>query len=196
MTSDAPTASPHADSSAALTRVFREEWGQVLATLIRLVGDFDLAEEVLQEATVVALERWPVDGVPAKPGGWLLTTARRKALDRLRREANREAKQRAAYMLATRDADDEVEMSVIRDDQLRLIFTCCHPALATEAQVALTLRTLGGLSTREIARAFLVPETSRTASHPTMCSPRGCPRFSPSCTSSSTRDTAPRPATS
>jgi RNA polymerase sigma-70 factor (ECF subfamily) len=160
MTSDAPTASAQADSSAALARVFRQEWGQVLATLIRLVGDFDLAEEVLQEATVVALERWPVEGVPSKPGGWLLTTARRKAVDRLRREANREAKQQAAYMLASRDADDEVEMSVIRDDQLRLIFTCCHPALATEAQVALTLRTLGGLSTREIARAFLVPEAS------------------------------------
>jgi RNA polymerase sigma-70 factor (ECF subfamily) len=144
-----------------IARAFREERGQVLATLIRILGDFDLAEDALQEATVAALERWPADGMPDKPGAWLLTAARRKAVDRVRREAKRGDKQRAAHDL-TEDASDgeESEMSVIGDDRLRLIFTCCHPALATEAQVALTLRTLGGLTTTEIAHAFLVPEAT------------------------------------
>jgi RNA polymerase sigma-70 factor, ECF subfamily len=122
-------------------------------------GDFDLAEDALQEAIVAALERWPVDGVPTRPGAWLLTAARRKAIDRIRREAKRDTKYQAAHAL-TAVGDEEVEMSVIGDDRLRLIFTCCHPALATDAQVALTLRTLGGLSTREIARAFLVSEAT------------------------------------
>jgi RNA polymerase sigma-70 factor (ECF subfamily) len=142
-----------------LDRLFRRESGQVLATLIGFLGDFDLAEDALQEATVAALERWPEDGVPDRPGAWLLTPARRKAIDRLRREARRGEKQRAA-LLAIDDGIEDPEMSAIVDDRLRLIFTCCHPALATDAQVALTLRTLGGLSTPEIARAFLVPETT------------------------------------
>ena len=138
--------------------LFRVESGQVLASLIRTLGDFDAAEDALQEATVVALERWPADGVPDRPGAWLLTTARRKAIDRLRREAKRGDKHAAAHELLT--DDDEPDMTTISDDRLRLIFTCCHPALATEAQVALTLRTLGGLTTDEIARAFLVPEAT------------------------------------
>jgi RNA polymerase sigma-70 factor, ECF subfamily len=141
--------------------VFRRESGQVQATLIRVLGDFDLAEEAFQEAVVAALERWPVDGMPDRPGAWLLTTARRKAVDRWRREAKRDDKHRAAQALVAGDDDDEeLDMSAITDDRLRLIFTCCHPALATEAQIALTLRTLGGLTTSEIARAFLVPEAT------------------------------------
>ena len=144
---------------------------QVLATLIRVLGDFDLAEDALQEAAVAALEHWPIAGVPSKPGAWLLTTARRKAIDRIRREEKRDRKHQAAQLLVGEDGDggddgtdgddrrEEGEgMSAVADDRLRLIFTCCHPALATDAQVALTLRTLGGLSTREIARAFFVPE--------------------------------------
>ena len=146
-------------SSAALTAVFRAEWGQVLATLIRVLGDFDLAEDALQEATVSALERWPRDGIPDRPGAWLLTAARRKAIDRARRESKRDSKHAAAQFL-TVPTEKEDDVSAIDDDRLRLIFTCCHPALVTEAQVALTLRTLGGLSTREIARAFLVPEAT------------------------------------
>jgi RNA polymerase sigma-70 factor, ECF subfamily len=148
-----------ADPGAALAGVFRQEWGAVLATLIRLFGDFDMAEDALQEAIIAALERWPVDGVPTRPGAWLLVTARRKAIDRIRRDATRDARHQAAHALIAA-GDEEVEMSVIGDDRLRLIFTCCHPALATEAQVALTLRTLGGLTTREIARAFLVSEAT------------------------------------
>ena len=141
--------------------LFRRESGQVLASLIRSLGDFDAAEDALQEATVVALERWPIDGVPDRPGAWLLTTARRKAIDRLRREAKRGDKHAAAHeLLAADDERNDLDMTAITDDRLRLIFTCCHPALATEAQVALTLRTLGGLTTDEIARAFLVPEAT------------------------------------
>jgi RNA polymerase sigma-70 factor (ECF subfamily) len=141
--------------------LFRHESGQVLATLIRTFGDFDLAEDALQEATVTALERWPADGVPDRPGAWLLTTARRKAVDRLRREAKRHDKQAAAHAQQLLDTTDEApEMTAITDDRLRLIFTCCHPAIALDAQVALTLRTLGGLTTDEIARAFLVPEAT------------------------------------
>ena len=147
----------------ALAAIFRREAGQVLATLIRVLGDFDLAEDALQEATVAALEHWPRRGVPDRPGAWLLTTARRKAVDRHRREAKRDGKQRAAALDAGAEegeVGEEGPLSSIADDRLRLIFTCCHPALATEAQVALTLRTLGGLSTVEIARAFLVPEAT------------------------------------
>jgi RNA polymerase sigma-70 factor (ECF subfamily) len=143
--------------------IFRRESGQVLATLIRVLGDFDLAEDALQEALVSAIERWPADGVPDRPGAWLLITARRKAIDRVRREAKRSGKQEAAHALFADGGDPpakEVEMGTINDDRLRLVFTCCHPALATDAQVALTLRTLGGLTTAEIGRAFLVPETT------------------------------------
>jgi RNA polymerase sigma-70 factor (ECF subfamily) len=149
-----------------LHELFRHESGRVLASLIRVLGDFDLAEDAVQEAFVVALERWPVDGVPARPGAWITTTARNKALDRLRREGRRADKEAAADRLRLLVPDDEptehdeTAMTTIADDRLRLIFTCCHPALATEAQVALTLRTLGGLSTAEIAHAFLVPEAT------------------------------------
>jgi RNA polymerase sigma-70 factor (ECF subfamily) len=149
-----------------LDELFRRETGQVLATLIRVLGDFDLAEDALQEAMMAALQSWPVSGVPDRPGAWLLTTARRKAIDRLRHEAHRDQKHRAAQELidatssAPHEVREEVEMSAIADDRLRLIFTCCHPALSTEAQIALTLRTLGGLTTTEIARAFLIPEAT------------------------------------
>jgi RNA polymerase sigma-70 factor, ECF subfamily len=126
-----------------------------------VLGDFDLAEEVVQEAFLIALERWPADGVPANPGAWITVTARNKAIDRIRRKQRLASKQEMLTRLSELEVDETVnETSGIPDDRLRLIFTCCHPALATEAQVALTLRTLGGLSTPEIARAFLVPETT------------------------------------
>lgn len=154
-----------ADARAVVDRLFRGESGRAVATLIRLTGDFDLAEEVVQEAFVVALERWPRDGLPANPGAWITTTARNRAIDRLRRARRLAEKEPALRRQAEVDAElaavvpaAEDEMSPIADDRLRLIFTCCHPALPIEAQVALTLRTLGGLTTPEIARAFLVPE--------------------------------------
>jgi RNA polymerase sigma-70 factor, ECF subfamily len=137
------------------------ESGRAVATLIRVLGDFDLAEEAVQEAFLVALERWPADGVPANPGAWITVTARNKAIDRVRRERRLAEKKEILQRLADLEAEGEVNgTGAIPDDRLRLIFTCCHPALATEAQVALTLRTLGGLSTPEIARAFLVPEAT------------------------------------
>ncbi|WP_182906754.1 RNA polymerase sigma factor [Microbispora sp. H13382] len=143
---------------AAVDRAFREEWGQVVATLIRWTGDWDLAEECAQDAFAQALRTWRRDGVPRRPGAWLTTAARNRAVDRLRREATGAAKLReAADMLAAQDGDAADEPGV-PDDRLRLIFTCCHPALALEARVALTLRTLAGLTTAEIARAFLVGE--------------------------------------
>src|SRR5262245_47715185 len=151
--------------SDVLDRIFQAESRAVLATLIRLLGDFDLAEDSLQDAFMAALERWPKDGVPASPGAWLTTTARRKAIDRLRHLRIVEAK-RSELALALRldqgahGQEDDVEFSPIPDDQLRLFFTCCHPALSPEAQVALTLRTLGGLSIAEIAHAFLVAEAT------------------------------------
>jgi RNA polymerase sigma-70 factor, ECF subfamily len=151
---------------AALEQVFRRESGQVLASLIRFTGDFDLAEDALQEAVVIAIERWGRDGLPDRPGAWLLTTARRRAIDRVRREARRGDKQAAAWSTELArgrpDIDDpaEADMTALADDRLRLIFTCCHPAIAADARVALTLRTLGGLTTDEIARAFLVPEAT------------------------------------
>ncbi len=131
-----------------------------MAVLIRQFGDLDIAEEAVQEAFIVALERWPSTGVPPSPAGWIITTARNKAIDRLRREASRQDRHAQAALLHLREDADAggAEEGIVRDDRLRLIFTCCHPALATAAQVALTLRLLGGLSTAEIARAFLVPE--------------------------------------
>jgi RNA polymerase sigma-70 factor (ECF subfamily) len=147
-------------------RLFREESGRAVATLIRVLGDFDLAEEAVQEAFVTALETWPVRGVPANPGAWITTTARNRAIDRLRRRRRLVDKSELLRREAEIDADlaagelagGDDDMSPIPDDRLRLIFTCCHPALALDARVGLTLRTLGGLSTPEIARAFLVPE--------------------------------------
>ena len=141
-----------------LEQVFRDQWGRVLAALIGFLGDFDLAEEAAQEAFAIAAERWPTDGVPSSPGTWLITTARNRAIDRIRRDRTLAAKTRLLEVPhATEDAMDE---TTFPDERLELVFTCCHPALATEAQVALTLRTLGGLTTPEIARAFLVPEAT------------------------------------
>jgi RNA polymerase sigma-70 factor, ECF subfamily len=142
-------------------RLFRHESGRAIASLIRVLGDFDLAEDAVQEAFVVAIQVWPERGIPDNPGAWITTTARNKAIDRLRRERRGAEKREQLKALepptATED-DEPDEVPVIRDDRLRLIFTCCHPALAPEARVALTLRTLGGLATPEIARAFLVSE--------------------------------------
>jgi RNA polymerase sigma-70 factor (ECF subfamily) len=141
---------------ATLEQVFREEWGRVLATLISLLGDFDLAEEAAQEAFAMAADRWQRDGIPSNPRAWLVTTARNRATDRIRRERVFAAK--AGLLVARESAEVPMKTTTFPDERLELIFTCCHPALAVEAQVALTLRTLGGLSTDEIARAFLVPE--------------------------------------
>ena len=141
-----------------IAQVFREEHGRAVAVLVRAFGDIDLAEECVQEAFTTAVARWPVDGVPAAPAGWIITTARNKALDRLRRESVRDDRQAEALRLA--QSEPEPEEGPVRDDRLRLIFTCCHPALAPAARVALTLRLLGGLTTAEIARAFLVPEAT------------------------------------
>jgi RNA polymerase sigma-70 factor (ECF subfamily) len=141
---------------AALEQAFREEWGRVLATLIGFLGDFDLAEEAAQEAFAMAASRWPRDGVPDNPRAWLITTARNRATDRIRRD--RALAARSGLIAADLRAEEPASATMFPDERLELIFTCCHPALAVEAQVALTLRTLGGLSTDEIARAFLVPE--------------------------------------
>src|SRR5215467_7085326 len=138
-----------------IEEVFRAEHGRILATLIRLLGDFDVAEDALQDAFAAALEQWPAAGLPTNPVAWLIGTARHKAIDRLRRRTRLAQKQaELAHHIELSTAEEE---AAVPEDRLRLIFTCCHPALATEAQVALTLRTLGGLSTEEIARAFLVP---------------------------------------
>lgn len=147
-------------AGASVEAVFREERGLLLATLVRQFGDLDLAEEVASEAVAAALEHWPVDGVPTRPGAWLLTTARRKAVDRLRRDKTYAA--RIAVLQAEADRDQQATFiddgdGDVPDDRLRLFFTCCHPALALEAQTALTLRCLAGLSTTEVARAFLMP---------------------------------------
>jgi len=146
----APQAAPGVD------RVFREEWGRVLAALIGFLGDFDLAEEAAQEAFAIAAARWPREGTPASPRAWLVATARNRAIDRIRRDRTLAEKTRLLEVPET--TEDEMEETTIPDERLELLFTCCHPALALDAQVALTLRTLGGLSTEEIARAFLVPE--------------------------------------
>ncbi len=142
--------------AAAVERVFREEYGRVIASLVRRFGDIDVAEEAAGEALVAALETWPRSGVPPNPGGWLTTTAANRAIDRLRREAKRDAKHQAASMLY--DDTPHARTGPVEDDRLRLLFTCCHPALAEEARIALTLRLLGGLTVAEIAEAFLVPE--------------------------------------
>jgi RNA polymerase sigma-70 factor (ECF subfamily) len=147
--------------AAAVERVFREERGAVLATLVRRLGDFGMAEDAVQDAFAAAAAAWPADGVPANPAAWITTTAQRKAIDRLRREraaAGRAERLAELLRLQAQEHPDEEEASMIRDDRLRLIFTCCHPALAPSARVALTLRSLGGLTTAEIARAFLVAE--------------------------------------
>jgi RNA polymerase sigma-70 factor (ECF subfamily) len=142
-----------------IERVFRAEYGRAVAVLVRVVGDIELAEEAVQDAFTTALERWPSAGMPPSPAGWIITTARNRAIDRLRREAARANKQAEAAYLAAIDHPSEVE-GPVRDERLRLIFTCCHPALAPAAQVALTLRLLGGLTTAEIAHAFLVSEST------------------------------------
>jgi len=142
-------------------RVFREEYGRAVAVLVRVFGDIDVAEEAVQDAFTVAVQRWPSEGLPPSPAGWIITTARNRAIDRLRREAKREDRHAQAALLHARACgDDEQEEGVVRDDRLRLIFTCCHPSLAPSAQVALTLRLVGGLTTPEIAHAFLVPEAT------------------------------------
>jgi RNA polymerase sigma-70 factor (ECF subfamily) len=142
-----------------LEEVFRDEWGRVLASLVGFLGDFDKAEEAAQEAFAIAAERWPASGMPANPGAWLVTTARNRAIDRIRRERTLTEKIHLLPVPETAmDVMDEFDDTVIKDERLELIFTCCHPALALEGQVALTLRALGGLETAEIARAFLVSE--------------------------------------
>ena len=146
-----------ADAAAAIARAYRHEWARVIATLARRLGDLDTAEEAAAEAFAVAVERWPVDGVPPNPGAWLTTTAYRKGIDRIRRESKRDAKQEESHRL--RDGD-VAPAGDIDDDRLRLLFTCCHPALAIESRVALTLRMVGGLTVPEIARAFLVQESA------------------------------------
>jgi RNA polymerase sigma-70 factor (ECF subfamily) len=146
---------PGVDASE-IERVFRAEYGRAVAVLVRVFGDIDIAEESVQDAFTVATARWPAAGLPPSPAGWIITTARNRAIDRLRREAARDDKHAQAQLLHAQD--EPAEAVAVSDDRLRLIFTCCHPALAQSAQVALTLRLLGGLSTAEIAHAFLVPE--------------------------------------
>ena len=147
---------PAAVSTADIERVFVAEYGRSVAVLVRVFGDIDIAEEAVQDAFLAAVRHWPEHGLPPSPAGWIITTARNRAIDRLRREASRADRHAQAALLHSRD--EPVEEGPVRDDRLRLIFTCCHPALATGAQVALTLRLLGGLTTAEIAHAFLVPE--------------------------------------
>jgi RNA polymerase sigma-70 factor (ECF subfamily) len=150
--------------TAAVERVFREEYGRLIASLVRRFGDIDIAEEAAGEALVAALEKWPESGAPPNPGGWLTTTAGNRAIDRIRREKQRHAKHQAAFMYSPMSSayDDtpHEDTGPVEDDRLRLLFTCCHPALAPEARIALTLRLLGGLTVAEIAQAFLVSETT------------------------------------
>jgi RNA polymerase sigma-70 factor (ECF subfamily) len=144
--------------SSEIERVFREEYGRAVAVLVRAFGDIDIAEEAVQDAFTVAVQRWPDTGLPPSPAGWIITTARNRAIDRLRREASREDRHAQAALLHA--GNEPMGEGPVRDDRLRLIFTCCHPALAQGVQVALTLRLLGGLTTGEIARAFIVPEAT------------------------------------
>jgi RNA polymerase sigma-70 factor, ECF subfamily len=148
------------DVESAIAQVFREEWGRVVATLIRRTGDWDVAEESAQDAFALAIERWRRDGIPENPGGWLTTTAANRAIDRLRRAAKGKEKLREVAAMAHSEDPSDTDESGIADDRLRLIFTCCHPALPLDARVALTLRTLAGLTTGEIARAFLVSDST------------------------------------
>ena len=145
-----------AEVHEAVARAHRDEWARVIATLTRRFGDLDLAEEAAAEAFATAVERWPSDGVPPNPGAWLTTTANHKAIDRIRRESRRDDKHSEAQLVY--DDDPPEPRGAVEDDRLRLIFTCCHPALSMPARLALTLRMVGGLSVPEIARAFLVPE--------------------------------------
>jgi RNA polymerase sigma-70 factor (ECF subfamily) len=151
VTPDAP-----ADAGIDIERVFRTEYGRAVSVLVRTFGDIDVAEEAVQDAFAVAVDRWPSSGAPPSPAGWIITTARNKAIDRLRRESSRDDRQAQAMLLHARGGP--IEEGAVQDDRLRLIFTCCHPSLAVPSQVALTLRLLGGLTTEEIAKAFLVPE--------------------------------------
>jgi RNA polymerase sigma-70 factor (ECF subfamily) len=147
------------DGTREIERVFRREYGRAVAVLTRTLGDIDAAEEAVQEAFATAVQRWPAEGLPPSPVGWIITTARNRAIDRFRREASRDARHAQAALLHVRDEPSaENDEDAVRDDRLRLIFTCCHPALGPAVQVALTLRLVGGLTTDEIARAFLVPE--------------------------------------
>jgi RNA polymerase sigma-70 factor (ECF subfamily) len=145
-------------TSSEIERVFREQYGRAVSVLVRACGDIDTAEEAVQDAFATAVERWPVTGVPPNPAGWIITTARNRAIDRFRRESTRD--ERHAEAVGLHERGEPVEEGPVRDDQLRLMFTCCHPALAPSVQVALTLRLVGGLTTAEIARAFLVPEAT------------------------------------
>ena len=149
-------AEPGPVDAAGIERVFRAEYGRAVAVLVRMFGQIDVAEEAVQDAFTSAVQRWPAAGVPPSPAGWIITTARNRAIDRLRRESSRDDRQAQAALLYA--PEEPAADGPVRDDRLRLIFTCCHPSLATGAQVALTLRLLGGLTTGEIARAFLVPE--------------------------------------
>jgi RNA polymerase sigma-70 factor, ECF subfamily len=160
VTDQQPGSAPAAGVEAAVADAFRHEWGRVVASLIRMTADWDLAEECAQDAFATALARWPADGVPDRPGAWLTTTARNRALDKLRRRKAEAAKLKEVAVLSDPGEPPGGDDSGVTDDRLRLIFTCCHPALALEARVALTLRTLAGLTTAEIARAFLVPEAT------------------------------------
>jgi RNA polymerase sigma-70 factor (ECF subfamily) len=144
--------------TGAVERVFRGEYGRLIASLVRRFGDIDIAEEAAGEALVAAVEKWPQSGAPPNPGGWLTTTAGNRAIDRIRREKQRDAKHQAAFM--HHDDTPHQPTGPVEDHRLRLLFTCCHPALAPAARIELTLRLLGGLSVAEIARAFLVPETT------------------------------------
>jgi RNA polymerase sigma-70 factor, ECF subfamily len=144
--------------ASEIERVFADQYGRAVAVLVRVFGDIDVAEEAVQDAFAAAVQRWPSTGLPPSPAGWIITTARNRAIDRLRREASRDDRHAQAALLHARD--QPAEEGAVGDDRLRLIFTCCHPALAADVRVALTLRLLGGLSTAEIARAFLVPEAT------------------------------------
>jgi RNA polymerase sigma-70 factor (ECF subfamily) len=145
-------------ATSEIEHVFRQEYGRAVAVLVRIFGDIDVAEDAVQDAFTAAVSQWPTTGLPPSPAGWIITTARNRAIDRLRRESSRADRHAQAALLHARS--EPAEEGAVRDDQLRLIFTCCHPALATSVQVALTLRLLGGLTTTEIARAFLVPEST------------------------------------
>jgi RNA polymerase sigma-70 factor, ECF subfamily len=149
---------PPVVSGAEIERVFREEYGRAVAVLVRAFGDIDLAEEMVQEAFTTAVCQWPTRGMPPSPAGWIITTARNRGIDRLRREATRDDRHAQAALLLSHAHDEVAEEGPVHDDRLRLIFTCCHPALTMTARVALTLRLLGGLTTAEIARAFFLPE--------------------------------------